>query len=274
MQIKSKDVRIQIIKLAYKYFCHLYRISTSLLEDRLYRKTKGSAVFNDIGCIKYSIRDLNLDLDYISITRSSRVNKYLSVNNLDEFEINKLIKSVFNNKFRDKISATTGFEFSIDFFIIYHREYIEEEDRYVGTLDQWYSYVGHYDKPNSDYMLKVVIPVNITESHGPLTVLDKRSSKGITGSNSDIKLKQKIQFTGLGDSVYAFNPTVCFHSDGIPEENKVATQIMFQLNPFKEWAINESIYKRNPNINKALRIWTKEPKFPWLAYRNSKRIPL
>ena len=50
-----------------------------------------------------------------------------------------------------------------------------------------------------------------------------------------------------------------------------ATQIMFQLNPNRRWSINQNLYKRNPDLNNRLKIWTNEPKFTFLTCMNDKR---
>ena len=58
-----------------------------------------------------------------------------------------------------------------------------------------------------------------------------------------------------------------------PKANLTATQIMIQLNPWKEWSINSNLIGRSHKLNKSLNIYTDEPKFPWIAYRNDIRIP-
>ena len=127
-------------------------------------------------------------------------------------------------------------------------------------------------------MLKIIIPLNIEENHGPLIAIDKSTSKQIKDfRNLDIKKLKKIstmKFIGKGNFIYCFNPNLCIHKDGIPKDNLIASQIMLQLNPWKEWAINSNLILRNPKLNKSLNIYTEEPKFPWIAYRGDTRIPL
>ena len=59
---------------------------------------------------------------------------------------------------------------------------------------------------------------------------------------------------------------------GITEQGLIASQVMFQLNPWRDWLINKNLFNRLPDINKKLGIWTPETKFTPLLCRKDKRI--
>ena len=122
-------------------------------------------------------------------------------------------------------------------------------------------------------MLKIIIPLNISKSNGPLKVIDKLSSSSNKLYSPIIENYKTGVFTGFGNQIYGFNPTLCIHKDGIPSGKNIASQIMFQLNPFYEWSINKNLSKRKSQFKNKIKIWNSEPKFPLIAYRNDKRIP-
>ena len=259
------------IKYIYIFICKFYQFLTTRLENYFYSLKKPEKELKKFGFFKY--QNHKLELDNLLKSNRKEVNQYLSIRVLEKEEINNLISDVFDCKFREYISFMTGFKFSIDYFIFYDRKHIEKNKRDVSTLKRQYSYVWHFDKPNSSNMLKIIVPLNISKEHGPLKVLDKLTSK----KNKLLKpiTENERMAICLGDctNIYAFNPTLCIHKDGIPDKNLIASQIMFQLNPWHEWAINASIYKKNPKNNRKI-VWNDEPKFPWFAYRKDNRIPM
>lgn len=261
---------------SYKIICHFYAFTTTFLEEFFYRVSKPSLEFKKFGFLKFEIKNCNFE--NIKTSRKENINKYLTKRNLNENNIKQLVKELFDFETRNFITSQTGFYYSIDFIFAYDRKFISYKDRNVTTLDQWYSYRWHFDKPNSNHMLKIIIPFNIENDHGPLIAIDKNASKQIKNlRNIDIKKLRKtsiMKFTGKGNFIYCFNPNLCIHKDGIPKNNLTATQIMLQLNPWKEWAINSNLILRNPKLNKSLNIYTEEPKFPWIAYRGDTRIAL
>lgn len=260
------------IKITYSFFCKFYQIFSTFLENVLFRKKSTSNPIKKLGYFKY--KKLDIDLNYLKNIKSKKINNYLFVKSLSTIQINELIESIFDDNFRKYITSITGFEYSIDYMIIYDRSNIKEEDRNVPTLKQAYSYVWHFDKPNSSNMLKIIIPLNISTANGPMKVIDKFTSRYNKLHFPIIENSKTGVFTGFGNEIYGFNPTLCIHKDGIPSGTNIATQIMFQLNPFFEWSINKNISKRMPQFRNKIKIWNSEPKFPLIAYRNDKRIPL
>ena len=186
--------------------------------------------------------------------------------------IENLINSIFDLEFRNYISSVTGFNYSIDYLIMYERKFIEKKKREKNTLEQWYSYKWHFDKPNSSNMLKIFVPINIENGFGPLEAIYKNKSKSLNNLNKiDASIEREF-FLGSKDTIFGFYPTLCCHRDGIPNKNKTGTQIMFQLNPNKKWAINKRLFSDNSSTNKKLGIWTEEPKFPFFSYFFDERL--
>ena len=271
MKYRKKKLMRSLLKLTYKYFCKIYQVIITFLENIFFKRTNSNNLIKN-GFFEYQSKTSVNNL--ILKTKSNRVNKYLSVRNINDKDLKKIISIVFNQKFREFITLKTGFEYSIDFFIAYDREFINFKDRNVSTLDQWYSYKWHFDKPNSSNMLKIIIPLNVDDKGGPLEILDSKESKKINNLNlSEMKiLKNSIKFKSNKNTIYAFNPRLCIHKDGIPKQNKISTQVMFQLNPWSNWSVNHKIFNDNNSFNKALDLWTSEPKFTQLIYFHKKRI--
>ena len=259
-----------LVVFLYKYICKIYQVFSTLYENIFFRKLKPKNNFLNTGIFtlqncKNSFLEKITELDTLS------VNQYLSIRLMNHEQLDNLVHTVFNKELRNQITEITGFSYSVDFMIFYDRKFIPEELRKVPTLKQAYSYRWHFDKPNSRNMLKIFIPMNISNDHGPLEVIDKEKSKQIRGFKN-INLQQAITFlTGEKNTIYGFQPTICCHRDGIPSNENVATQIMFQLNPKKRWSINLNLDKRNPDLNNKLKIWTNEPKFSFLTCMNDKR---
>ena len=269
--INLLKMRIEkFIKFTYSCICKIYQILTTFFENIFYRVKDPEKDIKKLGFFKYV--NNSLDFSYLLEFKASKVNEYLSVRCFSDSQINDLINKVFDKKFRDYITYLTGFKYSIDYLIFYDRRHIEEEFRNVSTLKQAYSYIWHFDKPNSSNMLKIIIPINISENHGPLKIFDKYFSKKNKLLKPIRNDKNAFQLLGKSKEIYGFNPTLCIHKDGIPDKNLVASQVMFQLNPCRTWSINSSISKRVPQLRNKIRIWNDEPKFPLFAYRSDRRI--
>jgi len=261
-----------LIKSIYTIFCKLYNLCITKYENKFLKKSFKNNKIITAGYFERTIKFL--DLENLLESRKIKINNYLYVYKLKEVTVNNLIDLIFDKNFRKEITLLTGFNYSIDYMIMYERRYIEKEKRDLNTLEQWYSYKWHLDKPNSNNTLKVIYPLNITSSHGPLSVIDQNSSKKLK-SMQIIPPEQKIfRFTGELNKIYGFLPAKCIHKDGIPNKGKKAIQIMFQLNPHEFWAKNSKLNKRDPEINNKLKIWTNEPKFTFLTCRKDIRLKL
>ena len=261
-----------LVKIIYIFICKIYNFTITKFENLFFRKSKGNLLLINKGYFEREI--IPFDLENIQESKKIKINDYLFIyypkNKLKE----KLINNIFNKEFRNYITSITGFNYSIDYMIMYDRKFIKESVRRRNTLDLWYSYKWHFDKPNSNNTLKLIFPINISPKHGPLSTLDIETSKNIQRMKEKNFDEKSYNFIGKLNKIYCFYPARCLHKDGIPDQGKIATQIMFQLNPRKEWSINSKLNKRNPNINSKLKIWTDEPKFTFLTCMRDYRIRL
>ena len=270
IDLKTLRVREYFIFFIYKYACKIYQLISTFFENIFLTESKPKQEFTKKRILIYKHFNYE-DLEEFESLNKISVNEYLSIRIISKELLENLIEKIFNKSFRTFITKTTGFKYSIDYMIFYDRKFIPFNRRNVPTLSQAYSYRWHFDKPNSKNMLKVFIPFNVSSKHGPLQVIDKNNSRKIYNPKKIPINQEKIFFTGKRNIIYAFNPTLCCHKDGIPNEGYEATQIMFQLNPNSNWVINSNIYKRSPTLNNKLGIWTTEPKFPFFAYMLDKR---
>ena len=247
--------------------CKCYSFVMTLIENLFIRKKLPSTDFAKSGFFKFKIKDFKLDINYEK--NSKKKNKYLKNILLNEDEVFEIINKLFTHELREYITLKTGFCFSIDFYIFYSRLPINKKDLNVSTLKQWYSYKWHFDKPNSQNMLKIIFPINIESKQSALKIITKDKSREPFELNHSY-----ISFLGKSDVLWGFYPNVCYHKDGIPRAGE-ASQIMFQLNPHPKWVINNSIHSRSKlKLNQKLEIWTPEPKFPFFSYFKDKKIPI
>ena len=260
------------LRLIYRSICKIYNLVVTIFENIFYRKSIGNIKVINRGY--FSIRFNKTKLDALKNPKKLKKNDYLNIYLLKKNNIENLVKNIFNYECRNYISSITGFNYSIDYIIMYDRNFIERSNRDKSILNLWYSYKWHFDKPNSNNTLKIIYPINISSKHGPLKVIDTLNSKNIGESNISSFNKKGYKFSGLGDRIHGFFPAKCLHKDGIPMKGKTATQIMFQLNPSLEWSINCKLNQRDPNLNNKLKIWTNEPKFTFLTSLFDNRIRL
>ena len=266
-----KEITYKLIKKLYAFLCKLYQISTTIYENNLLRISSPKSSFNKRASFKIKLND-SINFENEEKSKLVIINQFLNIRILNPKQVDLLIKQIFTKTIRKKISEITGFNFSIDFVIFYERKYIPINKRDVPTLKQSYSYRWHFDKPNSSNMLKIFIPIDINNESGPLEIISKFDSSIIKDFKEINDSKKRYFLTGKGDNLYGFYPTLCCHRDGIPKEKVSANQIMFQLNPNKDWVINSRVFKEYPKINNRIGIWTTEPKFPHISYLFNRRI--
>ena len=262
----------KFIKIIYRFICKIYNFLVTNYENKFYRKKKKATIKFKRGFFSKDIKPF--DFKDFQKNQKLKVNKYLYIHLLNDKQIEDLIIYIFSEEFREYITNITGFNYSVDYMIMYDRKFIEHKNREVSTLDQWYSYKWHLDKPNSNNTLKIIYPLNITLENGPLTMIDSSTTKKIKNPDLLAMDKEGYKFTGDSSKIYGFFPARCIHKDGIPNEGLIATQIMFQLNPNLKWSINDNLNKRNPNLNNQLKIWTNEPKFTFISCIGDNRILL
>lgn len=247
----------------YTYFVSIYEIIylKQKNHDKINHKnnieTKG---FQEIDLIE------NLDLKFTA-TNILNVNKYMEKNILMEDELFKLINYIFVEcNLAEKIFMLTGYNYSIDFFILYKTFSIASSDE----DKPWFANHWHSDKPFSKNTLKIIIPISDLDNsdYGGIQVLTKSKTQDIRKkkiSYSDILDDEEYQMKVKKKTLLIFKPNICLHKAGNPKNNKTREQIMFQLNPSKKWKINLNISKKQ-NF--------KEPKFPIISYFLDKKINL
>ncbi len=270
--MEFSDFLEKTIKFSYKILCKIYMLIITYVENVIYlKKSKKRLIFHK----GFFVRDLIIDnLEILKSNNKFKINNYLDVYNIKDANLEILIKNIFDKKFQDYITSITGFEYSIDYMIMYSRKFIPYKKRIQKTLEMWYSYKWHYDKPNSKNTLKIILPINISKNHGPLSMLDIESSRKISNLKALKDKNKSAEFIGNCNKLYGFLPALCVHKDGIPNEGEIATQIMFQLNPHKKWSVNKNLNRRQPNLNNSLKLWTNEPKFTFLSCMRDYRIEL
>lgn len=175
-----------------------------------------------------------------------KVNKYFKKIILSENEVKLLIKNFFvKNCAATKISKLTGFNYNISFFLVYNTYSIKDKDK-----DKlWHATAWHKDKPFSKNTLKIILPLkNIKHNDGGIQVLPK-SVKIVNGKVSYHKM------TAKKNEFFVFESNNCFHRAGNPEKKRIRSQIMFQLNPSKNWTYSSDLCIKQKK---------REPKFPFI----------
>lgn len=194
----------------------------------------------------------NINLDLKKITINKYINKYI----LEKTQIVDLLNHIFvKNRISNKITSLTGFKYSIDYFIFYETFHIKSSDQDKG----WYANHWHFDKPYSENTLKLIMPMDIIDDyHGPIEIINISNSKNFFFNRlADFKL------TGSCNEYLLFMSNQCLHRAGNPNPGLVRKQIMFQLNPAREWSVSNKI-----DILQKFR----EPKFP--LFYNRKKIKI
>ena len=258
-----------LFQILYEKLCRVYSELITITECFFLRENlKEKNVLDKDGYIKIQKKlNLNKSKKVFDIVISNRnksffINKYhkrtiLSKDNLKEF-----IDLVFDEKFCNFLTFQTGFKYSIDFFGAYENLPIPENERNIC----WYANHYHLDKPNSQNMLKIFLPIsNISINDGPLEVLSINQTKQYfyTKKSSDEFIKN--YFVGdLGD-MFLCKLNLCLHKAGIPAKKRSTRLIMLQLNPSKKWYLSSKLYMRQ---------YGKEPKFTSLVNKFVFRKPL
>jgi hypothetical protein len=175
----------------------------------------------------------------------------------------EILKLIFlENNLSQYISSITGYNFSVDFALAYSTTHIENENKEKSI----YANLWHRDKPFSENTLKLIIPLNkIDNNYGPMQIINKAKSLTYTDDNinNEINLLEYAEVVGDTKTIFLFNPNICFHRAGIPDEGKIRSQLMLQLNPSKHWQYSNNLYNNQFKI---------EPKFPMLNIFDKKII--
>ena len=226
-----------------------YSFIASKLENILFKKIKKNTKLLSDGHNLYKSKT-NLKIEKY-LTKKIVSNKYLSKIIFNDNDLKDLIYNLFvKDNICDLITSETGFNYSIDFFTAYETKHIANDDLEL----RWYANHWHKDKPFTKNTLKIIIPIeNISKDHGGIEIKKSKDDKYIYKM-----ISEKRDF-------FAFFPNRCFHKAGNPEQNLVRKQIMFQLNPAKQWQLNSKVFIRQTSL---------EPKFPLFTYMFDKKIEL
>jgi hypothetical protein len=247
------------VKLIYEIITKVYNIIFTFIENKILKKSclvNKNNSFSKNGY--YTLRLKNLPLDYYNYKKIKKVNKYIDKFILSDSDIIKVIKSLFIDlKLSKFISSLTGFNYSIDYFIAYRTHRISSNDLDKG----WYANHWHTDKPFTKNTLKIIIPLKkiINLHQGGLEILSVEDS--IIYRKKKI-IKKSYKMIGNINDVLVFNPNLCIHRAGEIKEDYSREQLMFQLNPSKNWCYNLDIKNKQYKL---------EPKFPFFSYLFDKK---
>lgn len=248
-----------MVKKIYLNLTKIYNFIFSLYEFKLLKKKINKEFFkthlNYLGFEKIKIKN---KIIYPKEEKIIDNNKYLKKIIFEYNDILDIIKNIFiKNEICKIISSRTGYNYSVDFFTAYQTLPIEENDIEKG----WYANHLHYDAPFTKNVLKLIIPIEkITSNNGPMMILPKN----IKNLNKDTA-NYLNESTCDENEIFFFKPNICLHYASSPKKNQKRSVIMLQLNPSKNWEINENLYKRQ---------FKTEPKFPFFSYFFDKKINL
>jgi hypothetical protein len=250
----------KFISIIYIFLTDFYNFIFTKYEEFFLKRnnfTKNNEINNE-GYFKIS--NLNIPIIDVAKLEIDTVNKYYRRFILNNSQIDELIRNIFiKNSLADHISNATGFNFSIDYITAYETLPIESEDKTSG----WYANLPHTDKPFTKNTLKVILPIKkISKSDGPMNILNINKSKLYSRDNL---INDYYQVTCDLNEVFLFFPNICLHNAGVPEKGHVRQQIMLQLNPSRNWKINNNIFYKQKK---------REPKFPVFSYLFDGKIKL
>lgn len=187
------------------------------------------------------------------------VNKYMKKYILNPVDIDHvIIKLFYENNLKEFLEKNLKFKFDINFIIAYQTFPVQKKDKKKG----WFANHWHKDKTFSKNIVKLIIPLeSIKKNSGGTQIFNKiTSQKNI----EDIKKEKPIIFTGSTNDVLLINPNLCYHKAGNPKF-KSRSQIMIQLNPSKNWSIDNNLYEKQFKL---------EPKFPLITNLLNKKNKL
>ena len=251
------------MKNIYKLICIIYNFIFSAFENFFLVNKSLLDINSKINSQGFELIKSNKKVNIETKLNLFKQNPYMEKNILKKQEIYEYTKFLFEeNNLKNIITNKTGYKYSIDYVISYITynlpDNIYEQEIYA---NRW-----HNDKPFTKNTLKIILPLNETgEYKGGIEILNINQSNNFKLNNSLLKDEKFFIFDNKLNNILIFKPNICFHRAGNPNITKGRKQIMFQLNPSKNWCINDSIHKRQLKI---------EPKFPFFSYLFDKKINL
>ena len=233
------------------FFSFLYSKSSTFIENLFLKKDNKYSTLVQNGFYKDKLKFKN--------NFNSFIEKKLPQNNffekliINEKYIKDLIDNIFIlNSVKEKLYNLTGFNYSVDFFLVYSTYNIDESN----VQKDIYANHWHKDKPFSQNTLKIIMPIGeILKDHGPMEIMSIKDSNKINSFSNlkNINPSNQLKLIGTEEDIYFFLPNLCYHRAGNPSVGKKRSQIMLQLNPSNEWKFSKDLYKKQYLI---------EPKFP------------
>ena len=110
---------IKFIYNLYIQFIKIYSLFTAILENFIFKKIPSEINFKKYGIFKVSA-DRNINEKIIPLLGSKLIqHTYTDIKVIEKKQISNFLNQVFNENLRNTITSITGFNYSIDFFIIY-----------------------------------------------------------------------------------------------------------------------------------------------------------
>jgi len=246
------------MKKIYIFICSIYCKFFTFIEKIYFFQNIKKNDHSDLSRKGFEIIKLNYSFLHKNYEKTIIVNDYMTKEIIKFSEISLLIDTIFTNlKLKDIITSKTGFKYSIDYLISYTTYKLPE----LNKKKEIYANHWHNDKPFSENTLKLIIPLNFTNSYnGGIQILDIKQTKKFKNKNY-IDGEQFIMEGKINDALLFF-PNQCFHKAGNPKNLEGRKQLMFQLNPSNKWLVNKNLYKKQ---------FLKEPKFPFFSYLFDKK---
>ncbi len=244
----------------------IYSIISTLFEDLFFKYKKMPKKNNKLLIDGFDTIQLKnkIDID-LNDSEIIPINPFLSKIRLTESQIDSFINHIFkDNKIAEYLFKNTGFKYFISHVTAYQTSHIPKEL----TNEKFYANHWHKDGPFSKNTHKVIFPLSdISNENGAMRILKKNDSKNISFySNLNYHKNQYFEFESQKfESVFIFNPHLCYHKAGNPNETSIRHQLVFQLNPATNWS-----FSRNISNTQLYR----EPKFPLLNYKLINKIKL
>jgi len=242
-------------KICYGLLCKIYRFSIGIWYKIKFRKINIRNLNSE--CLKYTNK---VNLNNILYLNEKQVIKslYQETFIFNDKEIIKLLKFIFDKKFKKFLQEKNNCCFSVDFLSIYKNKYLTFDE----SLESIYANLFHIDKPFSKYTLKVFIPINVkSDEFGPLEIKVINPLK----QSKKYKAKEYLKlFTENNHTnIFLFNPSQNYHRACVPKKGKESINIIFQLNPSRYWSYSSQLFKRQFKV---------EPNFPEIRNLKSKKI--
>lgn len=221
----------------YQIITKIYSKVTTLLENIFLKKFNSNNSFDTSGIfyLKNNLKDL--DLNQLKGVEEISLNKYSSMKVIKKELLYEILLNIFDNQMRQSITNLTGFNYSIDYFKIYVNYHINEEDEITQKRDP------HFDKPYSENMLKIFIPLDVDIESGPLKVHKKSHKKMFIQNKIDFCKDDHLLVTGNGSEIYGVNVNVCFHEETNPLKGKNCNVIMIQMSPANQWVYSLDLFE-------------------------------